>query len=239
MKQCGRNHPGYPDDGTLPGMGGANPITWSIGTSFAAPAVTGAAGLVSKWYKNGHGGIRSSPAMTKAMLINAALDIYGGRRGVQIVDHIPSPYQGWGKVDLTRATPPSSHWAVDQSWSLSSGQSFEIVLQRNNLGLPVRATLAWTDPAASDGDPHPLVNDLDLVIVASDGPCYAGNQFNEATGQSLAVSCASPTLDSNNNVENAIFSLTLTQWFRVKVIAKAGMQGTQDFALFVDNAYIY
>lgn len=87
-KTCGRS--------ALPGMDGVHDISWSWGTSFAAPAVGGAAGLVSKWFKNQYA-VVPSPAMTKAMLLNAALDIAGGMRGAVTIDHIPSQYRRVGE----------------------------------------------------------------------------------------------------------------------------------------------
>ncbi len=249
-KDCGRN-----PAGTLPGMGGSDPITWSWGTSFAAPQVTGAAGLVSKWYKATHSGVLPSPAMVKAMLINAALDIQGGLRFTTTVDHIPSDYQGWGKVDLARAFPTSNdYFSVDQSYlfTVSGGSPWSRVFSVNNPAQLIRVTLVWTDAPAGPNSGHPLLNDLDLRVYQIDGlsNCWVapGNtSISESYGTSGFWRCDSNySLDTLNNVEQVIFLPTLNPYaFTVTVTprsltAKAvpGGSGTvnQDFALFVENA---
>ncbi len=91
---------------------------FSAGTSFAAPAVAGAAAVVRKWYNVAlKPGSNPSPAMTKAILINGARDL-GGEPGISAaqilpasfsppddtIEHVLAPagppgyldYQGWG-----------------------------------------------------------------------------------------------------------------------------------------------
>ncbi len=247
-KNCGRN-PG----GILPGMGGANAITWSYGTSFAAPAVTGAAGLVAKWYKTAHSGVRPSPAMTKAMLINSALDIQGGKhkvaQNVYTIPHIPSAAdQGWGKVDLARAFPSQgNYFDLDQTWLFpSSGTNTYLrnltILDANK---PVRITVVWTDKEAAINASVALVNDLNLVV-ASPGwtAFFVGNSFDSSTGRSHVYPSGQPLpYNHRDNVEEVVFQPADVGWsaFNVQIwaqtIAYPSVPGGQDFALFVDNAF--
>ena len=248
-KSCGRNHPGSSDDGTLPGMAGANPITWNSGTSFSAPAVTGAAGLVSKWYKNVHSGIRPSPAMTKAMLINAAWDIAGGKHSGATIPHIPSVTdQGWGKVDLRRALPSQgNYFALDQTWLFpsSGANTYLRPFTVRDPSKPVRVTVVWTDKESLLPAGVTLVNDLNVVVGDFLWPVFfVGNSFDPTTGRSYAYSAGQPLpYDNRNNVEEVVFlpSQYGLAGFYVQIwaqtIASPPVQGGQDFALFVENAY--
>lgn len=242
-KYCGRN-----PDGMLPGMGGTDPITWSWGTSFAAPAVTGAAGLLGKWYKTAHSNVRPSPAMTKAMLINAALDIAGGKRGQATIGHIPSAAdQGWGKADLGRAfLLQGNYFDLDQTWLFpsSGANTYLRYFTVRDSSKPVRVTVAWTDKEAAVGAGVTLVNDLNMVVGNYVWPgFFVGNSF-DPTGQSHMYPSGQPLpYDNRNNVEEIVFlpnqyglsAFYVQIW--AQTIASPPVPGGQDFALFVDNAY--
>jgi hypothetical protein len=233
---------------------GSYGVGWYKGTSFAAPGVAGAAGLVGKWYRGTHSGTSPSPAMTKAMLINSALDIQGGLRGSITVGHIPSNYQGWGKVDLTRAFPASSdRFDLDQSYlfTVSGGSSWSRVFTVNNPAQLIHVTLVWADAPANPGSSHPLLNDLDLRVYQIDGlsNCWVapGNtSISSSSGQSGVWRCdQSYPLDTINNVEQVILAPTLNPYSFIVTVtprllsAKAIPWGAgtvnQDFALFVEN----
>jgi hypothetical protein len=243
-KSCGRN-----PDGMLPGMGGTNPITWSWGTSFAAPAVTGAAGLVAKWYKTVHSSVQPSPAMTKATLINAALDIAGGKRGANIIGHIPSTTdQGWGKADLGRGFPlQGNYFDLDQTWLFpsSGANTYLRYFTIRDGNKPVRITIVWTDKEAAVGAGVTLVNDLNIVVGNYMWPgFFVGNSFDPNTGRSYMYPAGQPLpYDHRNNVEEIVFlpnQYGLTAFYVqvwAQTIASPPVPGGQDFALFVENAY--
>jgi hypothetical protein len=172
----------------LAGTGNAA-IGWYGGTSFAAPAVAGAAGLVGKWYATTHSSGWPSPAMTKAMLINAARDIAGGLYGNVSVDHVPSWYQGWGKVDLTRAFPASAnYYDLGQTWAFatSGSNAWSRAFTVRDGSKAVYVTLVWTDTAGFGGNGYALKNDLDVYV---DAPLanahFVGNSFDNSTGYSI------------------------------------------------------
>jgi hypothetical protein len=243
-KNCGRN-----PSGMLPGMGGTNPITWSWGTSFSAPAVTGAAGLVAKWYKTAHSEVRPSPAMTKAMLINSALDIQGGKHAGVTIPHIPSAeHQGWGKVDLGRAFPlQGNYFDLDQTWLFpSSGTNTYLrYFTVRDSSKPARITIVWTDKEASLPADVTLVNDLNVVVGNFMWPgFFVGNSFDPSTGRSHMYPSGQPLpYDHTNNVEEIVFlpnQYGLTAFYVqiwAQTIASPPVPGGQDFALFVENAY--
>ena len=62
----------------------------------AAPQVTGAIGLVTEWWRGLRGGANPSPAMTKALLVNGAVDVG--------TPDVPNRNEGWGRVDLSRVS---------------------------------------------------------------------------------------------------------------------------------------
>ena len=234
---------------------------WANGTSFAAPVAAGAAGLLGQWYRSTHNNVAPSPAMKKAMIINSALDIHGGwyqpdGNTTISVDHIPSEYQGWGKVDLRRSFPAAGSWyALDQSvlFTTSGGTAWTGNFAANIQDRPVRVTLVWTDAPGDPGTGHLLKNDLDLKVwtVDSNLQCVmaGGNtSISESSGLSELIPCTSTlTLDVDNNVEQVIFMPTSSiAIFHVivtpRVIGdKAVPLGTgtanQDFALFIENGH--
>jgi hypothetical protein len=218
-------------------------IAWSAGTSFAAPGTAGAAALVEKWYSNTHSSLWPSPAMVKAMLVNSARDIVGGMFNSVSVDHIPSWYQGFGKVDLGRAFPASgNYYDLDQTWSFTtSGSNLWVRSFTVRDGTkPVYITLVWTDAPGFGGSGYALKNDLDVYV---DAPManshFVGNSFSETTGQSIRYTGGQIPFDNRNNVEEIVFvpnSYGIVG-FWVTVFPRTISEGSQDFAIFVTNAY--
>lgn len=219
-------------------------ITWSAGTSFAAPAAAAATALVGKWYSNTHSSRWPSPAMAKAMLINSARDIAGGLFDTVSVDHIPSWYQGWGKVDLGRAFPAAgNYYDLDQTWSFSTSGSnlWSRAFSVRDGTKPVYITLVWTDAAGFGGSGFALKNDLDVY---ADAPLanshFVGNSFSDSTGYSIRYTGGQQVpFDNRNNVEQIVFIPNSygVVGFQLTVFPRTIVQGSQDFALFVTNAY--
>jgi hypothetical protein len=236
---------------------------WSRGTSFAAPAAAGAAELLYTWYKNRHSGSAPSPAMLKAMMINLSTDVYpGGRSPSPAVLHSPDQYQGWGRVDLSRAFQTGDYIWDDQSagriltpsaqstWFPTSTTSYTI----KDTSKPVRITVVWTDHFGSTTSGNPLVNDLDISVINPVTTYFCtGNNINRAAG-SNGDSLVYTTLlggpgfhDHANNLEEVIFRSSDLggSTFQVSVSGKTiAMDGInpvanttlrQDFALFIEN----
>ena len=66
-----------------------------IGTSFAAPHVTGAAALFTQFWRSSNVGQTPSPAMVKAAIINSAQEMNGSGT----ITPIPNGDEGWGRLE--------------------------------------------------------------------------------------------------------------------------------------------
>jgi subtilisin-like proprotein convertase family protein len=210
------------------------------GTSQAAPHVSGAAALLRDWYVRTVDPQPPSPAMTKAALINTAVDIAGGDSGKgSQIPAAPNTDQGWGRVNLGAALDDTEREYLDQQTVLTAtGQSDLRSYEVADTGKPVRVTLVWTDPPPASANGNAFVNDLDLEVSAS-GRTYRGNWMADG------VSIPGGQADFRNNVENVALPAGTSGRMSVKVVARSlggdGVPGNaepldQDFALVVSNA---
>jgi subtilisin-like proprotein convertase family protein len=210
------------------------------GSSQATPHVAGAAALLRDWYLRTVDSQPPSPAMTKAVLVNSAVDIAGGDSGKgSQIPSAPNTDEGWGRVSIGAALDATQREYVDQATTLdAAGQSFLRSYSVADTGKPVRLTLAWTDPPPATVTGNAFVNDLDLEVSAG-GRTYRGNSL--ADGLSVPGGQA----DFRNNVENVVLPASTAGRMAVKVVAKTlggdGVPGNgkpldQDFALVLSNA---
>ena len=132
----------------------------ALGTSHAAPKITGVTALLGQAYYQKHG-VYPPSSLLKAILFTTADD--HGRPG-------PDYRYGYGKMNARRA-----YKVLDQSlfWNdtITAGaiDSFSVQLPVSN-GVEFKATLVWTDPAAdvSTTPDTALVNDLDFYLIVDD-----------------------------------------------------------------------
>jgi Subtilase family len=225
---------------------------FSAGTSFAAPAVAGAAAVVRKWYNvTLKPGLNPSPAMTKAILVNGARDLNGAQvlnaafGQVQLIRNILyqpyNDYQGWGMLNLTRLLDAAgNHFAHDQEFPLSGNNSWAVTRLITNGAAETRITVAWTDVASSQGTHYNVVNNLDLLVCNNSGTvCYYANRFN-TSGFSLPTPPNPSFSDGSNVVEEVVIpanTFPTGQVLLISVYARNVMIGSQDFALFGSNAH--
>ncbi len=224
------------DDSSYNGSGTCNPVFagtlgYSLvsGSSQAAPQVSGAAALVRAWYEDNEG-VPPSPALTKALLINAASDLGGG----------PGNDQGFGRVDLGAVFDSTARELYDQQPVDLLDDVGATVVRAYDVqatSQPVRVTLVWTDPPGSVVG-NAFVNDLDLEV-AEAGETYRGNVF------AGSLSRPGGAADHRNNVESVVLPAGTAGRFSVTVrattLAQDGRPGLgdltdQDFALVVSNA---
>ncbi|OIQ10024.1 serine protease AprX [Moorella thermoacetica] len=189
------------------------------GTSQAA-AVAGGAAAVLRQYLRGNGFPDPPAALMKAALVNAAWTPQEGPTA-----DFP------GILDLAGtilALEEGTMHLADGNRGLGEGQEATFQFQVTDSGAPLRATLAWTDPAPAPGATTALVNDLDLTVIAPDGRTYAGNDFG-GEGQP----------DRRNNLEKVYIKNPTPGTYTIKVkaaaVRKNALPGNpflaQDFAL--------
>ena len=183
-----------------------------------------------------------SPALTKAILVNTAVDVAGGDSGKNSsIPAAPNTDEGWGRVSIGAALDSTQRAYLDQGATTTldaNGQSVLRSYQVDDATKPVRVTLAWTDPPPATITGNAFVNDLDLEVNVG-GRTYRGNWL--AGGLSVPGGQA----DFRNNVENVVLPASTIGRMSVKVVAKSlggdGVPGNgkpldQDFALVVSNA---
>ena len=216
------------------GVDGSNKYSLYAGTSQASPRAAGASAIVFDWFEDLFG-FFPSPAMSKAILINGAVDMKE--------PDVPNNSEGWGRVNLKNSFhDPMGTQFVDQSTIIgATGDpgAFAANYFVQDSAKRLKATLVWTDaPGAVSCNPC-LVNDLDLFVTQG-ATTWRGNNF------SSGLTNTGSTPDTRNNIEGinlAGDSLTCAP-FQIKVrattLAGDGVPGNldttdQDFALVAAN----
>lgn len=148
---------------------------WSGGTSMSTPLVAGAATIVRQYLIEQRGIAQPSAALVKAVLMHTAVDLYpggfgaiGAENGQEILKPRPDSNQGYGRVDVSRATDLARAFIVDEKVGVGTGQSHTYPVRVSGRG-KLTATLVYTDAAAAAGAAKALVNDLDLILIDSNG----------------------------------------------------------------------
>jgi serine protease AprX len=148
---------------------------WSGGTSMATPLTAGAATVVRQYLVDDRKMVKPSGALVKAVLMHTAFDLFPGQfgalgkdKGQEMLTGRPNNDEGYGRVDVDKATNLGKAIIVDEHTGLSTGDVHKYPLQVSGGG-KLTATLVYTDAAASAGAAKSLVNDLDLVVVDPSG----------------------------------------------------------------------
>ncbi len=219
-------------------------LTWGGGTSGASPKTAGACALLTQWWRDRNGGRTPSPALLRAMVVNGAEDTGAG-------GPVPNSQQGWGRLNLANVLSDHVHHGyVDQSSVLRHrGETRTWRLRVSDPSMPVRVTLAWTDPPgplnSGTASVAAVVNRLALRVRTA-GRSYEGNNF--VNGFSVDGELPDATRAGWDNLQNIFIAPGEAQSpFTVEVAAlnvtTDCMDGTaatprQDFALVVTNGYV-
>ncbi|SEQ76743.1 hypothetical protein SAMN05216188_10533 [Lentzea xinjiangensis] len=199
------------------------------GTSGATPITCGNAGLLFQMWADGvfDGGpgkardvfaARPHAATAKALLVNTAdQHAFSGTTHDQTRTH-----QGWGTVSVRNLhdRAKAGGWKlpvlVNETDLVTTGQTRKYTVTSNGQ-TPLRATLAYTDPAGSPTAAKATVNDLTLKVTAPDGTVYWGNNGLLAGNWSTPGGAAN-TVDT---VENVLVQAPAAGTWTVEVVATA------------------
>ncbi len=142
----------------------------SLGTSMAAPGVTGALLLLQEYYQELHGSFMRA-ATLKGLALHTADDVQ--EKG-------PDYKMGWGVINTKKAAEAIRNRdfsAVIEERTLVPGETYTFIVKANGEG-PFAASISWTDPEGNTVNrgelnaPQPaLVNDLD-IRVSKNGQAY-------------------------------------------------------------------
>lgn len=210
-------------------------------TSWATPAAAAAATLIRQYYAEGwYPTGTAQPAnarnptgsLVKATLLNGTLDMTGHAG-------YPGNTEGWGLVRLDDVLFFPGDIRSLRAWDrrhaaggLATGEFEAFAIDVATSAEPLKVTLVWADPPGAAGAAVPMVNDLDLTVIAPDGTTFRGNVF--AGG----VSVPGGAPDQLNNVERVVVPAPAIGTWTLRVAAPAvnvGLPG-QGFAVVATAA---
>lgn len=207
-------------------------------SSWATPAVAGAAALVRQYYTEGFyptGGRISSDcfvptgALLKATLLNGTIDMTG-------IPGYPNDTEGWGliKLDNVLVFAGSSRklqiWDIKHTDGLCTGEVHAYSSSISTSAIPLKITMVYNDPPPANANvSHPVVNNLDLKVTSPSGLVYLGNVI------SGGVSQTGGSADCLNNVEMVIIPAPSIGLWSIEVLGTSVNVGSpgQGYALVV------
>lgn len=192
----------------------ANPLYTRMGGSSMAAAVTGGAlALLREQLSIQQGVAEPSAALMKALLINGARDRIG-----------EPAHEGFGVLDLASTSLALKERAFlfdDSKTRLKQGENREYKLIVTDPTMPIKITLAWTDPAGNAGSGTSLVNNLNLSVRDPRGRVYYGNDSDHRQ-----------VADTVNNVEQVSITTPESGEYTIVIdAADINSDSGQDFAL--------
>jgi len=205
----------------------------SSGTSMSGPNVAGSLLLIQELHDKLYGEFMWSSSL-KGLAIHTS-DPTGISEG-------PDYSFGWGLLNTESAAEflldPLHHQMHQQM--LSSGDTLEFSLFGNGID-PVKATLCWTDPAATPLPPSlndptlRLINDLDMRIIAISGPDSGMIYMPWILDPSNPSAAAASGDNFRDNVEVISAGVLATGQYIVRITHKGEnlVNGSQSFSLIL------
>jgi hypothetical protein len=204
------------------------------GTSMACPSATAAGALIRQYfldgfYPNGSAGtgtpITPTGALVKAVLVNSCEDMTG------VAGTVPNNTEGWGHIVLDRSLFFSGDaarlWVADvrRASGLTTGQQRDFLVQVGGATPALEVTMAFTDFAGATNAANPVVNNLNLVVIAPNGTQYLGNVWTSG------ASSTGGTADAINNLERVRIAAPAAGTWTFRVVGASVPQGPCGFAL--------
>lgn len=198
----------YPGEGLVDKIQSTPLHSSSCATSWAAPAVAGAAALAREHLRDR----KPSGALVKAILLNATRDLVGRYE----TSEYPNDIEGWGWLVLDdalffegdeRKVFMYDVWK-DKGLGLNSPPS-RFRIRTNESAEPLKITLVWTDPPpAPMVRSNPAVNNLDLHVrridCAENERCFFLGNYFAKEGISQGYQRQPEKGDEVNNVEQVL-----------------------------------
>ncbi len=204
------------------------------GTSMACPSATAAAALIRQYFVDGFypsgaatpaDSFVPTAALTKAVLVNTCQDMTG-------VAGYPSDSEGWGHIVLDESLhfvgDAGRLWVAEvrRATGLTTTAVRSFTIDVLSTGRPLEVTLAFTDFAGTVNASNPVVNDLDLVVIAPNSVQYKGNAWSGGFSQGGTL-----IADAKNNVERVAVLAPVVGTWTFEVRGTAVPQGPQGFGL--------
>lgn len=192
---------------------------WSGGTSMATPLVAAAAAVVREYLVKDRKIAAPTASLVKGVLMHSAEDLFPGQfgsvgisRGQELMQQRPNFDEGFGRVDLKRATELSQALLVDERIGLGPEEQhlYPVTLSRF---ARLEMTLVYTDMPGAAVATQTLVNDLDIAVL-------------DRSGRRIEV------LDRKNNFEHLEAELPAGM-YQIEVRGYNVPLGKQPYALIV------
>lgn len=215
------------------------------GTSMASPSVSGSINLLNEYFKRLYGPNRLPWASTiKGVVIHTADDF--GTAG-------PDYRSGWGLMNTMRAALYMQQNVMNNSpvWreitlANSSTHTIQITAVQGAV-VPIKVTIAWTDPAATplapslDNTSTRLVNDVDLWITKPDSSIarpYILNRTSPASAATTGVNSVDNVeqVVITNPIPGATYTINIAPASGETFVNDAGSPAPQDVSVFITGA---
>ncbi|HEX4925167.1 MAG TPA: PPC domain-containing protein, partial [Bdellovibrionales bacterium] len=135
-----------------------------------------------------------SAALIKGILMHTATDLFPGQFGTGPKQELPTArpnnHEGFGRVDVAKATSVESSQLKDEQVGVGTGEAKTFDVKVNG-GKKLVVTLTYTDAPGSAAAAKALVNDLDLSIVGPNGKVY---EIGDRTNNNELIEIANPAL---------------------------------------------
>ena len=191
-----------------------------IGTSNATALTSGISALLQQAYTD-QINERPTAALMKAALINSADDI--GTPG-------PDFASGYGNINAFKAVESiTSNTFINDAIGNGATRTYTIPLPANVSNF--KATLVWTDRAATTNSATALVNDLDLTVVDRQGTTHLPWVLDASPSLISLETAASKGTDHLNNIEQVSVDSPLGTVIEIVVSGFDVVDVSQDFAI--------